>query len=316
MANRNTRAIEALELEKTLTVNNTTYNINAVHSDVADTAASASTADLAKKVDKKLTINSYTKSGKTSTSYDGASAVSVDIVPAQGGAFQGTITVPSIDLATSAGSEVISYSQIKGIIELLTGSPLYSWNGSELVNQTLADGSTIQKLSVITGKYNDFDALASSNKCPEALLYISTDAHGEIILKTATVGKTIVARNATYLEGSTADKSYTGDSLYSALSTINNRVAATEQGITANSKNISANTTAINDIKDGKITVGKATTAESAGSATKATQDSDGKQINYNYYRSTFNTKASNSITISTSAPSGGTDGDIWIKYS
>ena len=57
--------------------------------------------------------------------------------------------------------------------------------------------------------------------------------------------------------------------------------------------------------------------ADSATSAVKATQDSDGKQINYNYYRSTYNTSGVNSITISTSTPasSQGINGDIWIKY-
>lgn len=74
-----------------------------------------------------------------------------------------------------------------------------------------------------------------------------------------------------------------------------------------------------------KITVGKATNADNATNATNAsnatnatnaTNDSDGKQINKNYYRSstTFGS-VTNTITISSSAPSGGNNGDIWIKY-
>lgn len=47
----------------------------------------------------------------------------------------------------------------------------------------------------------------------------------------------------------------------------------------------------------------------------KASRDEDGWMINHSYYRCTFNTKETNTITISTSAPSGGVKGDIWIKY-
>lgn len=65
-----------------------------------------------------------------------------------------------------------------------------------------------------------------------------------------------------------------------------------------------------------KVSVGYAT---SAGSATKATQDSDSKQINKNYYRSASYTSDVNSIFITTSSaaePSNAKVGDIWIKYS
>ena len=58
-----------------------------------------------------------------------------------------------------------------------------------------------------------------------------------------------------------------------------------------------------------------ASNATTADKATKATQDSDGKQINTNYYRCNLNTTKINTITISTGNPSGGENGDIWIKY-
>lgn len=48
---------------------------------------------------------------------------------------------------------------------------------------------------------------------------------------------------------------------------------------------------------------------------TKAQRDEDGWRINHGYYRCKFNIDDTNTITISTSAPSGGVKGDIWIKY-
>ena len=68
---------------------------------------------------------------------------------------------------------------------------------------------------------------------------------------------------------------------------------------------------AIENLEDGDTSAGK------ADEAVKATQDSDGKAINKNYYRSTYSTSVVNTITISnsTTAPSGAQPGDIWIKY-
>jgi hypothetical protein len=47
----------------------------------------------------------------------------------------------------------------------------------------------------------------------------------------------------------------------------------------------------------------------------RASNDSAGTPIRTNYYRSASNTTDANTITISASAPSGGNNGDIWIKY-
>ena len=319
MANKKrTRSIEVRELESTIAINgdDVLYNINAVHSDSADSATLAAQAEEAAKVAHKLTIKSHNKADVSFIEFNGEEAKAIDIVPASGGSFQGPITVPDpADTTKIDNSTVVNYKIIKSIVELLTGSPLFSWNGSELTAQTLADGTTLQKVSIITGDYDDLTALVESATCPSVFLYICTDGYNKIILKTPDGRLMDLANSAAYLAGSTQDSSYTGDSLTAALNTIGGRLTATEQGITTNAKNISANSTSINNIKNGTIVVGKAAHAVSADSATKATQDSDGKQINLNYYRSTLKSDRVNSITISTNAPSGGNDGDIWIKY-
>lgn len=76
------------------------------------------------------------------------------------------------------------------------------------------------------------------------------------------------------------------------------------------------------DKADTAASATNADSAKKATQATQATQDSDGKQINYNYYRCDLNTSKINTITIksSTSYPDGipttvGNDGDIMILY-
>lgn len=67
----------------------------------------------------------------------------------------------------------------------------------------------------------------------------------------------------------------------------------------------------------GKIVNGttKVKKAEAADTSTKAQQDTEGKPIHLNYYRSTLNVQNTNAIYISTSEPSSPSVGDIWIKY-
>lgn len=88
-----------------------------------------------------------------------------------------------------------------------------------------------------------------------------------------------------------------------------NSKVATATDVMANRVDINNITTNVNKIINGETKVA------SAGNADKATSDAYGSNIRTSYYRSASNSINANTITISTSAPSGGNDGDIWIVY-
>lgn len=139
--------------------------------------------------------------------------------------------------------------------------------------------------------------------------------------------------NASTLKSTSGKTNYTADSLTSELSTIRQDIKSNSDNIAGINNENSGILKKAKDYTDTKDTslrnaltggslkpknASKADTAALADEATTAdtaTNDSDGKQINYNYYRCALNTSKVNKITISTSTASGGNKGDIWIKY-
>lgn len=153
----------------------------------------------------------------------------------------------------------------------------------------------------------DFNGTSNVTLKANGILPIANGGTGTNDLKNIKVGSATnadsaaKATNATYLLSAESDKKYNADDISTTILDIDDK--------------ITANSGAISDIIDGTTTVAKATSANTAANATKATNDNEGKQISKNYYRCKTNTTDVNTITLSTSTPSGGYNGDIWIKY-
>jgi hypothetical protein len=303
----------ALELDKTLVVNDTIYNVNAVHSDSADFATNAAEAEHANAagcVDNPLAIHKYSSynnpGGYENVEYTGTRKVTIDIVPASGGAYKGDISVPDPINTPLEDSAVINYKQIKAKIEQLTGSSIYSWNGNTLEEFTLPNSETLEKVSLITGAYNNLNSLISSDNSPKAFLYLCTDHYGEIYLKLPDEDPVPLAAGTTYIVGSTDDSTFTGDSIAEKFTKFATDIATNTKNIETNTKNITKNsadittiTNTIADFKDGDVVVKNSTNA-------------DKLKVGTTYQPGDYFQKK---ITISDKAPSGGSNGDIWIKY-
>lgn len=365
------QATPILELEKTLVVDDTTYNINAVHSDSSDSASEANhaleadhainadEAEKAKKVNEKFTINKVGLINTTTVNYDGSVSQNIDIVPASGGKFSGNIAVRDLsnDELASNGELVLNYNSIvtKIVDKLINTSTMATWDNSSKKLIFVNSSAAVNGLCVVKGNNSELTTFSAENNKAKWLpdyLFICTDT-GNIYCGTSTSTATVqLALKATQLVSSSSNESYFDfndilnltslvNQQSQELSELNKTINDLDEAIETTAKNLasaesaarwastiaSTNNEQINWIKDGNITVGNAASAnmatyaasagnaESAGSATKATQDSDGKQINLNYFRSASNNTTVNTITISSNTPSGGSNGDIWIKY-
>lgn len=390
-----TVAAETRELEKTLVVDNITYNINAVHSDNTDLATSAVTAD---KVCEKLTINSHlvdnSGSSKIETlDFDGSNAKSIDVVPAAGGKFSGPIqagnhTVSSNEFSANA---ILNYSDIKNVLvsKLLNSSILYSWDPSKSSNKftPVIKTGAISGIGIVFGKESALNgtggfAVNNSTNFSEKLpvyLYICSDSYNIYFGTSDSSTASMLANSATelrYKYNSATEQSYSANDIFAdikdlkdklanlmsssgkvskatsaeqlvftdgsgssaltakniqdLISSIQTNIANIINGSTATGKatnavnlvsatktytaddiaaladSVSSNTGNITKIVNGTTVVAKATAADSASAASKATQDANGNTISTYYQKK---------IIISQDSPSGGANGDIWIKY-
>jgi hypothetical protein len=378
--------LEAYELDKTLLFDGALYNINAVHSDSADSAVEAGhavratdadaaktaleadhakaadhaiKADSADKIKYALTIKASNLNDMHEDTFDGSTAdKEIHFVPATGGTFEGDILVPHNKASVFDKKAVLNYGDLTDVVlkELKNNSILYEWNGDTLTEGITPDNA-FKSVGVITGSADNVDTFAATNsesKQFSAFIYVADD--GRIYFGTSesstamavTVGAD-TATNADKLSnkrifsvsldsGSTTEsfdgtedvklgvsgilpvtKGGTGQtnlanvsvgSATNASNLVSSTITHTADSIASNFNELfnkaATNTEDITSIRTGTITVAK---------AAKATQDSDGKQINKNYYQCKANTSGVNTITISASAPSGGSNGDIWIKY-
>jgi hypothetical protein len=238
----------------------------------AATATTAVTATTAAKVNNSLKIHEYSNCDSTAEpvekNFTGESEQDIHIVPATGGSFHGPVTISvAASEYTTPELAILNRGQIGDMIQALTGSPFFTWDGSVLTAQTAADGNTMLKVDTIVGTEDHYDTLRTSDHQPEAYLYICTDGYNTIYFNAP---------------GYTDKKLVLG----------NVEVEQLTDGI-------SENATYIRNIVSGAQPVGKANKADSikVGEAYK-----DGA-----YFQK--------KITVSPSNPSGGIDGDIWIKY-
>lgn len=300
------------DLEKTLKVDDITYNINAVHSDTSEQAKAADEAKSALKVEKKLTINSKvldatTDEVKTETlEFDGEIAQSIDIVPASGGKFSGPVRVVDQDNLEDLNLEtVVNYGDLSKILQKFTGAGWYNWEDNVFTIVTKQNKN--QYLGVVVGEDKAFTNTKTGfaiknyeNGYLPLYLYIAKDT-GNLYYgfnhKAAAdrFEYSQLATNAFVLKSEKNNKNYTVESLTDEFSRLSSALNELDQK-TAKNDDVKSLRTELNKITSGDTLV------------SKATKDSSGNIIT-NYYQK--------KIIISQYAPttSDGVDGDIWIKY-
>lgn len=309
---KKTRAAINEELANTLSFDGTVYNINAVnaeHSNVADDANRAAVADRASvadrlgtnagdentpvffkdgvpqactaldlnttgnaatatKVNNALNIYEYTTPAGAANmkQFTGELEQAVHVVPATGGSFRGPVTVPTEDASRYTNPElaVLNRGQIETMVNKLTGSPLSTWDGSTLVNQTDSSGSALLKFDTIIGPTASYEALRVSPSRPEAFLYICSDGAYDVYL------------NAPGCE--------------------NKRLVVGDTSIAMLVKSIYDVSVSVAGILSGASAANKADTLK-VGS----------DYVDYSYFQK--------KITVSPNIPSGGSHGDLWIRY-
>lgn len=163
-------ATKNCKLDKTLVVDNITYDINAVeatHSNEADKVANT------------LTINKIDIEGNAGpVVFDGSAAKDVSIVGAEGGKFSGPIVVPTYEDKSKFESEsVLNYADMNHVIGQLTGFSWYTWDGATLAGSVNSENQAL-RMGVVKGLYehlDDFIAYNSVNKYLPFYLYICSD---------------------------------------------------------------------------------------------------------------------------------------------
>lgn len=333
---------EVKNLKNTLKIDNEEYNITAVHSDSAS------------KVDNKLTIYKMEYVNATPVEFDGASAKSLEVVPATGGTYNGPVMIENNDLSSAQPKQVLTYSNVEQLTEQLTGFSCYYWDGSDLTSIKKDSDEALGKASLIVGPEKSLASLANyvtNNQIdgmPVYWLYISDESPYSIFLCTVdeSIKLGLTSEKLVSPDNSANHYEFTAEELYNRFSSLTsaddnlrtalNNLKSVVDSISGSSTVIinlveisnilEQNKQQIENIVNGKTVVAKATNASYATEATKATKAvSDNTTYSYSidkgYYRSTanqataYNTYA-NTITISTTEPptNSGNPGDIWIK--
>lgn len=352
------KAIEALDLDKTILVDGQPYNVNAV------------TAD---KVVNTLNINS--SNSDESGQFDGSAPTTINVMSPSGGAFTGPITVPS-HTSEFIDTDVLNFTDTVNVLlaNIKNNAVVYNWENNNL-DISLTDNA-INSISIVSGGESDVDSFhtfnnlryqqyleaSASGATLEELkdafylpvyLYIGTKdnlvycgiagtekanllnintasvvakANTLTTARTITVDLAIEAANGKDFDGG-ADVTVgvTGKLPIEKVDINESNAEETRDRLGITPANIGAAPTSHNhsasNITGGTLPVARGGTGETdlakvtVGAATRATQDGNGDTIRTNYYRSASNTTDVNKITISASAPSGGNNGDIWIKY-
>jgi hypothetical protein len=328
----------AKELENILEINGEEYNISAVQAD---------------KVANALRIKKHLLTTTNEETFDGSTPdQELDIVPAGGGRFTGKIRVPANENALTT-EDVLNYGDLKNrvITELEKNTVLCEWNGEKLIIG--GDEESIKSICIITGRDSSVNELAHyvyANKPVSAYIYVDSELgtiyFGTCDSETVTAVKVsaenainaenaknaenaINAENAVKIVDPEDDSNcFTYDQLegFDTLLELLRKRIIEEAKLNSNSAaKLSHILRDTNTSQEGAgdntiITFKKAeraSTADSASLATKAVQDANGKTIHFNYYRTNAagSSQVSKLITISPELPSGGNDGDIWIKY-
>lgn len=334
-----------LQLQNTLKVDNDTYDINAVNSEVA------------KRVQNQLKLQSFNYGyDSTLETYDGSSEKEIKFVSAEGGAFLGPIETPSIYTSdyVHSGNSILNYDDLCVLTSKLTGGMWYEWDGKRCTavkeNTTESGESTETQeyflhMGIVLGKQENLEKFVIYNTekkeipfylylCSDSgnifygmaedstLKQLATNADSAINAEQAEIAKKLVSGLIDESSGKYPYE-YTAEELAKQFENLADFKKETDENISKiedRLTNIESNDITqdelINELTNGLSNVIIGTTTVS--SAERATCDGDNKNISSNYYRKKNYTSTVNYITISTSAPtnSEGIDGDIWIKYS
>lgn len=306
----------AKELEKTLLVDGEEYNINAKQ---------------AEKVEQALVLKKNLLTTVSEDSFDGTTQKEIDFVPASGGSFTGNIRVPNNTDSKVNDKAVLNYYDLKNTVlkELKNNSVLYTWDGKTLVGGGESD--LIKTVSIITGdtgNVNSFAAKNATTKQFSAFIYVGDT--GGIYFGTSdsssVVGVTVSAENAIKANQLAEPRTFGVDLGSGVVATSFDGTNDVTLGVTGtlpvNRGGTGATTAAAartnlglaavastgkySDLTDTPNYAGSASAGGAANSALQATKDSAGNVISSYYQKK---------ITLSPNTPSGGSNGDIWIKY-
>lgn len=104
------------QLDKVINIDDTKYDVNAVHSDAAG------------KVDHKLTIK---QDPKLDVAFNGSADEEIEIVPKTGGEFLGSVRINSQN-RDLGNTDLLTKAEIENELSNLTGISWYEWDGEKL----------------------------------------------------------------------------------------------------------------------------------------------------------------------------------------
>jgi hypothetical protein len=285
-------------LQNTLVIDDDIYEVNAVE-------ASRVQASL------KITLATTDPNGESNgesnddIEFNGSEAKEVSIVPASGGVFTGPIKVPdATDLSSIDGKAVVNYGDLSILTTNLRGAGWYKWENNNF--EQVTEDNVAKHLGIVreSGENDTIGAfVAYNNEYNRLPVFLYIDRGGDLYLGAHGESSAIKLAQAKQLFDADKKNSYdynTINNLLTAVQTLNgtssghaDRLDDLESILDENNSNI---------VKE----------------ATKATNDSDDKEIRTNYYRSASSTNRINSIHITTTSspvPTNAQIGDIWIKY-
>ena len=184
------------QLDKTLKVNNKTYEVTAVYSDEAGKVTNPLT------VTKQETFSTTAPAfaGNAST-YDGSAERSLNIVPAEGGAFTGPVLFKRLqELGLSeedAQYLAVNRADITKLLSDISGCPCYTWDGTLLIPITYVKPGTgeqtetpvvpntstenendeivFAQANIVFGTEAVLSDLVKADVCPQVFIYVCTD---------------------------------------------------------------------------------------------------------------------------------------------
>lgn len=320
-------------------------NVIEIGEDIYEVQAKTSeSANTAKQVDNSLTINKKTLTGTTPVVFNGSSAKSVDIVPAGGGAFSGRITVEDLKPSVTDKKSVLNWGEVEtkvvehAIKTLTNSSASFTWNGSVLGS---SNPSGVNGLSAILGESSDIASFATRNaSAPDSeklatFIYICTDDHAiyfgtsesatdYFLLSSDKAREAVKLSNARKITVNLAkdatEASFDGTKdikpkVTGVLDPVNGGTGSTSlANVTVGTSNNltdpndARNTVTASDVIQNRDDI----TSLITGDTTAGYADYADNADMLDGYEATYFQKK---ITISTSEPSGGSEGDIWIVY-
>jgi hypothetical protein len=177
-----------LDLKNVIKLEENDYNLNAVHSVVANYAEEANnslTSDVADQTQAKLTLNKSLVGSIESVEFNGSEEKNITFVPSDGGKFTGDVHIHSgiKSLKDITDNDIINYGQIDTAIKLLDGAPLYTWDTREDYNAIKNNEGSNYKLNTVIGSIEDLPILEAYSEGVAHNLYITPDSYDNAYIR-------------------------------------------------------------------------------------------------------------------------------------